>query len=313
MKTATYAISFIIGTLALSQTAFAASPATTRYSTAPAITEISTTSAQVSVPTFVLSNMTEKARTYFQYIQKDLVCIAIYPTPAACLPKKTQVGQTNVKLTDLKPNTTYTVVYKRDNSIYCITTPCPTNEFESASSEFTTKASSSPSASSTVRITKNLFIGSRGAQVTALQQLLIEQGYMKGSATGYFGGLTLQAVRHYQKDHRITGTGFVGALTRKALLATTTPSSTDSAETFEGTITAYSTNCFADGECSITVDGKKVVTTIGWSQQTVGTVTGIPDFGSVSTKVGSHAKVYAKKTADGYTLYGSSSYYVQVY
>jgi hypothetical protein len=84
------------------------------------------------------------------------------------------------------------------------------------------------------------------------------------------------------------------------------------AEKFEGIITAYSTACFADGECSITVDGKKVVTTLGWTQMTVGAVTGVPDFGSVGQKIGSRAHVYAKKTDDGYTLYGSTEYYVRV-
>ena len=127
---------------------------------------------------------------------------------------------------------------------------------------------------------------------------------------------TLQSVRNFQKANNIRMTGFVGPLTRAALLSTDVSSSPVSqplaGEYFEGTITASSVGCFVDGECSITVDGKKVVTTTGRSQQVVGVVKGIPDFGSIEQKTGSHAKVYAAKTPSGYTLYGNVNFYIEV-
>lgn len=303
---------FSLGILAVSSVAFAFEPKeTARYFNGPTVSGETSTSATFSLSSSVLAGMTteEKSRVYFEYIEKDLMCIAIYPTPAACLPKKTEAGKTPVEVKDLKPNTTYTVKYKADNTIMCITTPCPGNEFESLTVEFKTQTTVTPPPQTV--ITKNLFIGSRGAQVTLLQDFLIAKGYMRGSSTGYFGFMTYQGVRAFQGAHMIPSTGFVGVLTRKAI-ADYNANPSIGAEKFEGTITAYSTQCFVDGECSITVDGKKVVTTTGWSQMTVGTVTGIPDFGSIENKVGSHAKVYAKKTATGYTLYGSTNYYVHV-
>lgn len=306
-------LAFAVGVLAISQSAFAFHPKeTARYFNGPTVSGETSTSATFSLSPSVLASMTneEKARVYFEYIEKDLVCIAIYPTPAACLPKKTTMGATQVTVIDLKPATTYAVKYKADNTIRCITTPCPGNEFESLTVEFKTQTTVTPPVEAP--ITNNLFIGSRGAQVTLLQTFLIDRGYMRGNATGYFGLVTFQAVREFQRDNKIITTGFVGPLTRKAITTSVGTPSSVGAEKFEGTITAYSLQCFVDGECSITVDGKKVVTTTGWSQQTVGSVTGIPDFGTVESKVGSRAQVYAKKTDTGYTLYGSTDYYIHI-
>lgn len=317
LKKSFYIISFVLALASQSVFAFQ-SKEIVRYFNGPTVQAITSTTAQVSLSQAVLLGLTdeEKQTIYFQYYETHQVCIMIYPTPESCLPKKTEVGKTNVSLANLKPNTSYTVVYKRDNTIRCITTPCPENGFESLSVEFTTRPQieTIPSPPNNVQITKNLFFGSRGEQVVTLQTVLIQQGYMTGHATGYFGIITFKAVKQFQKAHGINPTGYVGPLTRKVLMNMTaaSPVSTNTAETFEGTIISYSTGCFSDGECSITVDGKKIVTTIGWSQMIVGKVTGIPDFGSIESKVGAHAKVYAKKTTDGYTLYGSPDYYVEV-
>jgi hypothetical protein len=54
-------------------------------------------------------------------------------------------------------------------------------------------------------------------QVVNLQNFLIEGGYMKGVATGYFGGQTLNAVKKYQRTNGIQATGFVGEKTRKIM------------------------------------------------------------------------------------------------
>ncbi len=292
---------------------------TARYFNGPTINAVTSTTAKLSLSELVLGDLTseEKQGVYFQYYETDLVCIAIYPTPEYCLPKKTEVGKTDITITNLKPNTSYTAVYKRDNTIRCITTPCPENGYESLSVQFKTLPNGSTgeiskdTPSGTKRVTGNLSIRSRGEQVTTLQSILIQKGYLTGEPTGYFGVVTLKAVKEFQRANNIPPTGFVGPLTR-ALLVKIQDVAPVAVETFEGVVTAYSTACFADGECSITVDGKKVVTTIGWSQATVGKVTGIPDFGSIEKYVGSRAKVYAKKTEDGYTLYGSEDYYIHV-
>lgn len=281
------------------------------YFQGPTITNVTATSAQVSLSSRILENLSgeDKSRVYFQYHETNQVCIMIYPTPEHCLPKKTAVGVTSATLINLKPNTAYSVVYKMDNTVMCITAPCPGNDFESLIAEFNTlpDASSTPV---TGTITKNLGLGSRGKQVTILQTILIQQGYMNGIATGYFGVVTFKAVKAFQRAHNILPIGLVGPLTRKALSGSGV--SVGIVEKFEGTITAYSTQCFVDGICSITVDDKVIVTTRGWSQEIVGKVIGVDDFGSVEKKIGSRAEVYAKKTADGYTLYGSADYYIKI-
>jgi hypothetical protein len=86
-------------------------------------------------------------------------------------------------------------------------------------------------------------------------------------------------------------------------------------ETFSGTITAFSTDCFADGICSVTVDGKKVIIMAGFrmSPPPVGKLIGVDSIGALEGKIGSHANVYATTTPEGdYTLYGSENYYVEV-
>ena len=298
---------FFLGTMLVPAYAFQPKEIAS-YFNGPTISSITPTTATASLSQEVLAGLTdeEKAGIYFEYRETHQVCIMIYPTPANCLPKKTELGKTSVTLTDLKPNTSYTITYKKDNTIYCITAPCPGNGFESSSAEFVTANNST-----SVSLIQNLFLGSRGSQVILLQTMLVRDGYLSVSPTGYFGPLTFQAVRNFQRDHGVIATGYVGPITRN-ILNQTVPSPM-TAESFEGTITAYSTDCFFDGECSITVDGKKVITTIGWNQEIVGKVLGIADFGSVANKTGSKAKVYARKTANGYTLYGSADYYIYVY
>ena len=69
----------------------------------------------------------------------------------------------------------------------------------------------------------NLTVGSRGADVVALQTWLIANGYSipaitsGAAAKGYFGSQTKAAVMAYQASRGIPNTGFVGPLTRGAL------------------------------------------------------------------------------------------------
>jgi peptidoglycan hydrolase-like protein with peptidoglycan-binding domain len=70
------------------------------------------------------------------------------------------------------------------------------------------------------QFTLNLRFGMRNNDVTELQKVLVAAGFLKIDApTGYFGPLTLAAVKAYQTAHGISSTGFVGPLTRAALNA----------------------------------------------------------------------------------------------
>lgn len=71
---------------------------------------------------------------------------------------------------------------------------------------------------STRYIFKNpLFYGDSGDEVRELQKRLISEGVFSGSATGYFGDITLSAVRDYQKSKGISQTGNVGEETLSSL------------------------------------------------------------------------------------------------
>ena len=61
--------------------------------------------------------------------------------------------------------------------------------------------------------------GSRGEEVRALQQLLLQKGYDLGpcGADGIFGAHTQAAVKAFQKDHGIKADGIVGPVTRGTL------------------------------------------------------------------------------------------------
>lgn len=277
----------------------------------PVVSNITSTSATVSVSPEMANTLSpeQKSALYFEYRETQQVCIMIYPTPENCLPKKTPKGALSATLTGLKPSTSYTVSYKVDNTINCITTPCPSNGIESGTVEFVT---TSQGATPLYTFSRNLMFGSRGSDVTALQDILRAKGYLSVQSTGYFGILTFKAVKAFQKgDMHISPTGFVGPLTRN-FLNSGTQASTDTY--FEGTIQAASTACYADGICSVTIDGKVVVTTIGWTSGALGSIRGtVNNIGDIqSSKIGAHAKVFAKKTTDGYTLYGNTAYYIEV-
>jgi len=73
---------------------------------------------------------------------------------------------------------------------------------------------------SAATFTRNLTVGSSGADVTALQTALIAAGQsIPAGATGYFGSQTQAAVKAYQVAKGIVnpGTGFVGPLTLTVL------------------------------------------------------------------------------------------------
>lgn len=70
-----------------------------------------------------------------------------------------------------------------------------------------------------VQLVATLKEGSRGDQVTALQQMLSQDSslYPEGIVSGYFGKLTAAAVKRFQKKHGIEQVGLVGPKTLKKL------------------------------------------------------------------------------------------------
>lgn len=73
---------------------------------------------------------------------------------------------------------------------------------------------------------------------------------------------------------------------------------------FSGAIEAIDDGCLADGICSLTVDGRKVVWMIGWSRDVWGPV-------SAERKLGLAVDVWCRKTPTGCELRGNSAYYIR--
>jgi hypothetical protein len=82
-------------------------------------------------------------------------------------------------------------------------------------------------------------------------------------------------------------------------------------DTFSGRLEAVRTDCFADGECSVVVDGRQVTVLLGFNTETVGSIRGVPSIGDLENVIGQTVLVHAGRKSDGtYTLYGDAGYYV---
>jgi murein L,D-transpeptidase YcbB/YkuD len=82
-----------------------------------------------------------------------------------------------------------------------------------------TASSTVPAASTTTVARAEIKQGSKGSDVTALQQRLTALGYNPGTADGTFGPSTTAAVMAFQKAAGLTADGVVGATTWAALNA----------------------------------------------------------------------------------------------
>ncbi len=95
------------------------------------------------------------------------------------------------------------------------------------------------------QFSKDLTVGSKGDDVTALQTTLVSKGYLTmpaGVAMGYFGAATKAAVMKWQAAAGISPVaGYVGAKSRAALNAMSTSSTTSSTTTTTTTTTTTGT------------------------------------------------------------------------
>jgi hypothetical protein len=92
-------------------------------------------------------------------------------------------------------------------------------------------------------INTNLGYGSTGTQVVGLQQFLISNGYLQGTATGNFYSLTQQAVENFQSANGISPTGYVGSLTRAAINAKLNGQNNSSQNTVSSAPSTVTTAC----------------------------------------------------------------------
>jgi len=99
----------------------------------------------------------------------------------------------------------------------------------------------------------------------------------------------------------ISGVFIIGHLATKA-------STGGATTTFSGTVDATNNGCAYDDTCSVTVDGKVIVTGGGLSSNPEGNVYG----SSAAVKIGDKVHAKAIKTPNLYTLQGCSSCYIKL-
>ena len=66
--------------------------------------------------------------------------------------------------------------------------------------------------------------GSKGPEVTELQQKLVQLGYAVGTVDGKFGSITELSIRNFQKDHGLKVDGLAGTQTIKEIMRLTAQS-----------------------------------------------------------------------------------------
>lgn len=99
----------------------------------------------------------------------------------------------------------------------------PALAFATTSSYVPGDVDPNPGVSECVSLMNNLRYRDRDAtkngEVSTLQDFLQAKGYLNNEPTGYFGLLTLKAVKDFQKDKGISPTGYMGPLTRAKIKA----------------------------------------------------------------------------------------------
>src|SRR3989338_5239811 len=132
--------------------------------------------------------------------------------------------------TNLPPGCTSTSGYSATTGEPCgTTTTISPPTIPTTPTTFPTTPTTTPTTDSPISFIRNLTVGSRGTDVTELQELLRGQGLLNAEPTGYFGTLTKEAVRDFQRTRGISDTGYVGTLTRGALTNLNLANSNDDA------------------------------------------------------------------------------------
>jgi peptidoglycan hydrolase-like protein with peptidoglycan-binding domain len=148
------------------------------------------------------------------------------------------VGLTDTKTLTLSATTTYTVTCTNtagstSKSITVTVSSGSTKQVLGVSTQ--QDIDPNAPASNCVSLSNNLRYRSRDAttngDVSTLQDFLQSQGYLSTEPTGYFGLLTVSAVKNFQSANGITGDGFVGAFTRAKINTVSCGGTTSSSAT----------------------------------------------------------------------------------
>jgi len=111
------------------------------------------------------------------------------------------------------------------------------------------------------------------------------------------------SIRNVPRSLFLLSTCTLGLAACASSPAAVSPSANDELR-FTGTIEAIDDSCLADGVCSLTIDGRKVVWMVGWSRDVWGSV-------SAERKLGVAVDVWCRKTPTGCELRGNTDYFVR--
>jgi hypothetical protein len=164
--------------------------------------------------------------------------VVVTPAPVAIsAPVSTGGGQMS-QTTTVTPSTSTTVVTGCENgnkfsiitgkscvaltaqtwSAPAVTAGCENgNKFSIVTGKSCVATSASAFGKAVSSYARSLKVGSRGDDVTALQNRLTDESVYTGPVTGYFGPLTAQAVKKFQAKYGISQVGIVGPQTRTLL------------------------------------------------------------------------------------------------
>jgi peptidoglycan hydrolase-like protein with peptidoglycan-binding domain len=129
----------------------------------------------------------------------------------------------------------YISIYASDSSGHTATSNVTITVTSNGSVPVTTSQTSTNTSTSGYTFSSYLSLGSTGNDVTELQKILIQKGFLSATATGYFGSLTENAVKQFQTSNGLSAVGFVGPGTRAVL------NQIESSGTATNTTTASST------------------------------------------------------------------------
>ncbi|MFA6050318.1 MAG: IPT/TIG domain-containing protein [Candidatus Paceibacterota bacterium] len=210
----------------------------------------------------------------------------------------------------LQPGQSYSYTFSSSGTVryYCIPHGGPNG---SGMSGIVSVGQAVPPQTGCLTLSNNLHMASRdyftNGEVTKLQQFLYSRGYLSVSPTGYFGRMTMAAVRSFQSSQGIIATGFVGPLTRAAITRVScgttpplpTPISISSLSPSSGpvgtTVTIYGSGFFGDNK--IFFDGSSI--TAQNSPNGTSLTFTVPSYVSPYCPQGAYCALYAKQILPG--------------
>ncbi len=165
--------------------------------------------------------------------------------------------------------------------------------------------SSTATATASYSFTKDLTLGSKGADVTALQQLLINKGDLTAvtAPTGYFGTLTQSALAAFQSANGITpAAGYFGPKTRAFVNSTSVSTTTTTTQTTTQTTTTGTNTTGVQTTAGVTAPASGILVSVASSNPATGSLISSQGTGYGAARVPVLAVNFTAGTSGGVTV-----------